>query len=138
MISFDFECIHQHRFEGSFKERFSYESQLEAGMIQCPVCGSGDIKRLYSGCSIQARTSAKNALEKKHPSLFEAIHQLNDHVRNNFENVGNDFADTARAIYYGMEERRSIYGNSSPEEIRGLIDDGIEIFPIPNVEKLNN
>lgn len=138
MISFDFECIQRHRFEGSFKDRASYESQLAQGMIECPICGSGDIRRIYSGCSIQARSSARNSMEKKHPTLFEAIQQMNEFVKSNFEDVGDEFADAARAIHYGLEEKRSIYGNSSPQEIKGLLDDGIEIFPLPDIEKINN
>lgn len=45
--------------------------------------------------------------------------------------VGRDFAPTARAIYYGEEEERPIYGESSPDEARQLLEEGIDIAPLP-------
>lgn len=140
MISFDLECSNGHRFEGTFKDYQAFDKQLKKKMIDCPVCGDSDIKRLYTGCSIQLASSQQQTVNKNEitPNLFEAIKMVREYVVNNYENVGKDFADSARAIHYGVEEERNIYGESTTEEIKELIDEGVNILPLPSVEKLEN
>ena len=58
-------------------------------------------------------------------------------VEDNFDNVGDDFANTARRIHYGDEEERGIYGNATNDDVKELIDEGIEIFPMPDLPKDN-
>ena len=40
-------------------------------------------------------------------------------------------ADEARAIHYGDAEGRPIYGEASPQEARALVEEGIEVMPLP-------
>ncbi len=47
--------------------------------------------------------------------------------------VGDDFAAKARRMHEGEEEKRSIYGEASCEEVRALIEDEIEIMPLPSL-----
>ncbi|MFH0976878.1 MAG: DUF1178 family protein [Spirochaetota bacterium] len=167
MISFDLECANKHRFEGSFKDYRAFDEQLTKEMIECPVCGDVKIKRLFTGCSIQpggatapAETQGcashdqvsgahlsytnKDALpcvstaDKNMPKMSEMIRIVRDYVIHNFENVGKDFAYTAKAMYYGVEEERNIYGESTPQEIKELADEGIDVLPIPSIEKIEN
>jgi hypothetical protein len=72
------------------------------------------------------------------PNIFEMIRQVKEYVVNNFENVGKDFADTAKAMHYGIEEERNIYGESTPQEIKELADEGIDVFAIPSIDKIEN
>lgn len=39
-------CGHEHSFEGWFGSDADYESQLERKLIECPMCGNGDIMRM--------------------------------------------------------------------------------------------
>jgi hypothetical protein len=135
MISFDLECDKEHRFEGIFKDYNSFEEQLQKKIIACPLCNSTEIKRLFSGCSIQARPLSKDKNER---TFFELVQELRSFVEANFENVGREFPDVARAIYYGIEEQRAIYGECSLEETKELHDEGIPVLPLPNIEKLEN
>ncbi len=142
MISFDLECTNKHRFEGVFKDYQAFDEQLSKGMIECPICRDLKIKRLYTGCSIQPASSAFVAddakPEQKTVNMFEMIRMIREYVVNNFDNVGKDFADTAKAIYYGIEKERNIYGESTPEEINELIDEGIDVLPLPSIDKIEN
>jgi hypothetical protein len=142
MISFDLECNNKHRFDGVFKDYLAFDDQLKKGMIECPACGDSKIKRLFTGCSIQPGSSAPapvNSKPEQNPvNMFEMIRTLKEYVVNNFENVGSNFADSAKAMYYGIEKERNIYGESTPEEIKELIDEGIDILPIPSVDKIEN
>ena len=53
------------------------------------------------------------------------------HVVANTEDVGDKFADEARAMYYGEVETRSIRGRASLHEAIELLEEGIEIMPLP-------
>ncbi len=96
MISFDLECGNEHRFEGIFRDYESFADQMARGMLSCPLCENGDIRRLFSGCSIQARPSIATTIDRKSPNLFELMRQMESYVKENFDNVGTDFAETAR------------------------------------------
>ena len=41
------------------------------------------------------------------------------------------FAKEARAIHDGKSEDRGIYGQATPAEVRGLVEDGIPVAPLP-------
>jgi hypothetical protein len=138
MISIDFECRQGHRFEGCFKDHDAYQLQHDRHLIACPICESTEISRKYTGCSIQARSSELSKFEKQQPNLFEVIRTFNQFVRNNFEYVGKDFVDVARAIHYGIEEQRNIYGEPSREEVEELYEEGVSILPLIDIEDMEN
>lgn len=138
MISFDFECKNGHKFEGVFNDYETFDEQMSKKMIQCPVCSSDEIKRLYTGCSIQPKQNSDVQISKENPNIFDIIKTVHKYVMENFENVGKNFAETARAMYYGIEDQRNIYGESTAEELKELIDEGIQVLPIPQVDKLEN
>ena len=138
MITFDFECAEKHRFEGSFKDHSSFEDQMLKKMVQCPICSTSDLKRIYTGCSIQSKKSLQSKMEKDVPNLFKQVKKLNEYIKNNSEYVGENFYDVARSIHYGQEEERSIYGESKPEEIKDLIDEGIKVTPLIDIDKFEN
>lgn len=52
------------------------------------------------------------------------------HVMANTEDVGERFADEARAMHYGDTEQRSIRGQASREEAIELLEEGIEVMPL--------
>lgn len=138
MISFDLECEKEHRFEGIFKDYQSFEDQLRNNVIACPLCNSTKVKRLFSGCSIQARPVSKVAKDTANRTFFELVKELRTFVESNFENVGREFPEIARAIYYGAEEARGIYGESTLQEMKELAEEGIPVLPLPDVEKMEN
>lgn len=53
------------------------------------------------------------------------------HVLSNTEDVGNRFADEARRMHYGDAETRSIRGQASAREAVELIEEGIDVLPLP-------
>jgi len=64
-------------------------------------------------------------------ALLHLARKLHDHVTTKFENVGRDFARTARRIDAGEEPARDIYGQASAEEVKGLEEDGIRVGVLP-------
>ena len=63
--------------------------------------------------------------------LRAKLKELRDHIVKNASYVGPRFPEEARKIHYGETERRSIYGEASPEEAKELHEEGIEFHPLP-------
>ena len=56
---------------------------------------------------------------------------LRKYVEENAENVGEKFPEEARKIHYGETEERPIYGQASLEEAKELIEEGVDVAPLP-------
>ena len=54
----------------------------------------------------------------------------------NTEDVGQRFADEARRMHYGEAEARSIRGQASAREAVELLEEGIEVMPLPMLPAL--
>jgi hypothetical protein len=63
--------------------------------------------------------------------LRAKLKELRDHIVKNADNVGERFPSEARKMHYGDIEHRPIYGEASPDEARDLIDEGVEVTPLP-------
>src|SRR5512145_2716851 len=138
MINIDFECKNRHRFEGCFSDYRSFTEQNDSAMIKCPFCGTPDVKRIYTGCSIHSRGGADASPEGRRYSVIDLFKDINNYVKSNFEDTGADFAEKAREIHYGIAEERNIYGRTSPRELKELNDEGIGILPLPDTEQFYN
>ena len=66
-----------------------------------------------------------------HPSPQEAFLKALRHVLAHTEDVGQQFADEARRMHYGEAEARSIRGQASARETVELMEEGIEVMPLP-------
>ena len=63
--------------------------------------------------------------------LRAKLKELRDHIVKNADNVGEKFPNEARKMHYGDIEHRPIYGEASPDEARALIEEGVEVSPLP-------
>jgi hypothetical protein len=65
-------------------------------------------------------------------SEFQAAYmQMAKEVLAKTEDVGNDFAREARKIHYGESKERGIRGQASHDETMELLDEGIDVMPLP-------
>ncbi len=63
---------------------------------------------------------------------------LRKYVEQNADYVGREFPDEARKIHYGESEDRHIYGEASLEEAADLVEEGIDVAPLPpNLNETN-
>jgi len=53
-------------------------------------------------------------------------------IATNCDDVGDKFADEARAIHYGEKPERGIYGRASQLEAKALREEGIAAHPLPD------
>ncbi len=76
-----------------------------------------------------------SSLAQVHPEAAEMVQEawmkMVKHVIANTEDVGQNFAEEARKIHYGESEERNIRGQASVEETKDLIEEGIDVLPLP-------
>ena len=151
MIVFDLKCGKDHVFEAYFADSATYESQVEAGEIACPLCGDVEIAKAPMAPNIAVGNKARGQPEhtpapdkapaRQPPSPPEmaramaTLRRMRTHIEQNFDHVGPSFPEEARKIHYGEADRRNIYGDATKEEAGALAEEGIEIGEIPWVPR---
>ncbi len=144
-------CTNQHRFEGWFKSDADFESQSSGGLIVCPLCEVTGVTRVpsaprlnLSGAAAPASLAdgATSAAGTARPMPFHgaavAAGRLQAawmaalrEVMARTEDVGERFAEEARKMHYDEAPARDIRGVASREQMRELLDEGIEVMPLP-------
>ena len=116
MIVFDLRCLaSDDRFEAWFRSNADFEQQLEQGLVQCPFCASSDIAKAPMAPMVPKSDLAFLQAELLHDSRW----------------VGDDFADTARAMHLGEIATELVHGQASIEQARSLVEEGVPIAPLP-------
>lgn len=135
MIRYALICDHDHGFEAWFGSSADYDAQAERGLIECPVCGSGVIRKQIMAPAVAGTKTAAgpDAAAKMQTLMMQAAREVRAHVEQNFDYVGDAFAREARDIHEGRSEKREIYGEATPAEVRKLKDDGVPCAPLPAV-----
>lgn len=135
MIRYTLICEAGHDFEGWFSGAADFDAQKESGFLTCPVCGSASVsKQLMTPSVATARkTEARQTLmmDQAQKEAMAKIREAVAAIRASSEDVGARFPEEARKIHYGEAEQRGIIGEARPEEARALIEEGIEIAPLP-------
>ena len=150
MIHYNLRCKRGHAFESWFQSSSAYEDQEKRNLVNCPVCGSSEVERAIMAPQIVSKKGRETAAPASLPpapaadappstqlmmaqerELRAKLKELRDHIVKNADNVGERFPTEARKMHYGDIEHRPIYGEASPEEARSLIDEGVEVTPLP-------
>ena len=132
MIIYDLKCEKGHTFEGWFKDQQTWTLQNSQKLVSCPVCNSSNIEMIPSSITIMGKDSrAAGRLQEKEISEAKALRMLHQYIDNNFEDVGNKFAEIALKIHYGDEEKRNIKGTSTPQEEENLKEEGVQFIKVP-------
>lgn len=130
----DIQCANAHVFEGWFADEDAFQSQVAAGYLQCPVCGSAKVHKLLSAPRIlrsaPAAQAAPAAAARSPSAQGEWLQRARDMVAQ-AEDVGERFAAEARAMQEGEQEGRAIRGVASADEARDLLAEGILVLPVP-------
>lgn len=158
------QCGQQHSFEGWFGSEDDFQSQLQRGLVECPMCADKTVVKMPSAPRLnfgghappnaapeQASTPASTPAavidaepltalstvteqpSQSSPSPEQQAAFLNAvrHVLANTEDVGDRFANQARAMHYGDAEPRSIRGQATQREAVELIEEGIDVMALP-------
>ncbi len=140
MIKYSLICKQQHAFEGWFSNSADFDKQKKRGLVTCPFCDTPSIEKSLMAPAVSTQKSmvpneteaVTNApVTKEYSDAINKIREIRDQVQANSENVGNNFPEEARKIHYGEAEKRGIYGEASPDDVKELVEEGVEIVPLP-------
>ncbi len=129
MIRYDLRCDNGDEFEAWFGSIADYDKQAEAGLVECPYCGSNHIVKAPMAPAV--RTSRKVEARKERAVAMAMAAKVREHIRDNFDYVGDKFADEARKMHAGDTEERAIWGEATPEEAKALEEDGVPAASLP-------
>lgn len=159
MIRYRLICRCNREFDAWFSSSAAYDAQEAGGQIVCPACGSREVKKALmapriataigtpagvdqpsastsSGAHAPATAAAAltaSADIEKVRELMGELRQLRDRIVANSEYVGANFAEEARRIHNEEAPDRAIHGEASPEDVRQLDEEGIDILPLPRL-----
>ena len=134
MIRFALICEHEHEFEGWFRSNDDFDTQKKRGFVDCPSCGSHKVQKALMAPAVSTARKQETIALAMGEAQKQALAQLKamaEKVRENADYVGDKFAEEARKIHFGETDPRGIYGEATPEEAKGLVEDGVEFMPIP-------
>jgi hypothetical protein len=75
-------------------------------------------------------TKGKDPAPDPEKLMADFAEKARQHVAENFDYVGGDFAEEARAMYYGETDDRPIWGETTPEEREALKEEGVPALPV--------
>lgn len=162
MIRYALRCERGHAFDSWFQSSSAYDSQRKRKLVSCPTCNSTDVEKALMAPRL-GRSGRKGAEKEKVQDVAVApaavgetacepvalvsaqerelrakLKELRDFIVSKADNVGRNFPTEARKMHYGDIEHRPIYGEATGEEARALIEEGVEVAPLPVVPDERN
>ena len=136
MIVYSLHCVKGHAFEGWFKDSAAYDAQSADGKLVCPVCDTKKVEKAPMAPALPSAVGERKSVPvSTAPDELRKMRQfvtgLRKYVQDNAEYVGPRFPEEARKIHYGKTEERHIYGEASLEEARELVEEGVDVAPLP-------
>lgn len=140
MIRYDLVCDKGHEFDGWFRDSDTYDKQAKRGLVSCTHCGTSKIQKQIMAPGIPSKSNKKSdapvrmtagPVDPRAAVMMQMMRDYRKHIEANAENVGNNFAEEARKIHYKETEERGIYGSTTRDDAAALIEEGIEIHPVP-------
>ena len=137
MIVFNLNCSDcSYYFEGWFENTKDFNKQIKKGLVNCPYCNSTQIKKGLTAPNIAKKSNSK--ISKRNKSIASNVKKLKKIIEKEFDYVGDKFTEEAKKIKYGEAKERAIYGEASIKQTKELIDEDIDVLPLPfSVKKTN-
>jgi len=131
VISYSLRCHKGHEFDGWFRDSAAFEQQSERGQLNWLSCNSIRIEKAImapalSGTKKSVRSKAADAKQMR-----QFATGLRKYIQEHAEYVGPNFAEEARKIHYGETPDRHIYGEATPKQAQELVEEGVDVAPLP-------
>ena len=140
MIKYNLKCHNNHEFESWFSDSNEFDNLNKKKLLECIFCSSKKINKSIMAPMVTGSKKMKNELEKKNEIVQNEkskLIEIRKYIENNFENVGKNFSQKAREIYYDKKRKKGIYGTPTLKEREELAEEGIDLLSIPWVTKDN-
>jgi hypothetical protein len=145
MIRYALRCEQNHEFDSWFQDSAAFDKQVKRKLVACPVCNSVKIEKAIMAPRIGKKRrsdrqpatvpndgkAATPMLMSQESELRAKLKELRDFVKSNAEDVGQRFPNEARKMHYGEIKHRPIYGEATADDAKSLIDEGVDVMPMP-------
>jgi hypothetical protein len=130
VIAYSLRCHRGHEFEGWFRDSTAFDEQSGSGHVSCPACNSVRVEKAIMAPAVSGtKKSMRSKAEVKQMRQFAT--GLRKYVQDNADYVGPNFAEEARKIHYGETPDRHIYGEATHKEAQELVEEGVDVAPMP-------
>ena len=138
MIVYSLKCAKDHVFEAWFKDSQAFDDQAREGKLTCPSCLTHKVDKAPMAPALKSSVSEISPTPAEMRKVRQFMSGLRKYVEENAEYVGPRFPEEARKIHYGETEERHIYGEASVQEAKELIEEGVDVAPLPpNLDEAN-
>jgi hypothetical protein len=131
MILFELRCGNGHHFEGWFRDNATYDAQVAAGGIACPVCGDSGVSKAIMAPRLNRATGQALDAHDGAVEMRRVLGELRSTIEASCDYVGDRFADEARKIHYGETDSRPIYGEATSDQAQALEEEGVSFHKVP-------
>ena len=140
MIKYTLQCSNSHQFDSWFSSSEAFDKLRDSNLLSCELCGDTAISKSLMAPSVKTKKdeAIKGALLQDSLKENNLIKELRKKVEKSCEYVGDKFAEEARAMHDGESPERSIYGKTTKQEAKLLLEEGIPVVPLPWHDKRNN
>jgi hypothetical protein len=123
VIVFDLQCRDGgETFEAWFRSSVDIEEQRSDGLVESPFCWAGNVAK----APMAPRLPRKGSGEP-----LARLAAMQTELLKDSRWVGDEFAETARAMHSGEVESAAVHGQATLEQARSLVDDGVPVAPLP-------
>ena len=154
MIKYKLKCNNDHQFDGWFPNIAEFERQQGKKLIICPMCDSKLVDRSIMAPSIgklksKSKTKAKSKSQLDKEEFYrgqftddtmipasrakDILRKIRKQIVTEFDNVGDRFVKEYRKHEKGERDDK-FYGVPSKEEVKELLEEGVDLFHLPNVK----
>jgi hypothetical protein len=131
VIAYSLRCHKGHEFEAWFRDSAAFDDQSLAGAVSCPSCHSVRVEKAIMAPAVSGTRKTRKAAARDARQMRQFMTGLRKYVQDNADYVGPNFAEEARKIHYGETPDRHIYGEATAQEARDLIEEGMDVAPLP-------
>jgi hypothetical protein len=130
LIVYSLHCEDGHAFEGWFGSSAAYDEQSASGKLTCPICDTRKISKAPMAPAVSG-TKSKGTSPEETRKLRQFATGIRKYVVENAEYVGPKFPEEARKIHYGESDDRHIYGEATLKEAKEMVEEGLDVAPLP-------
>ncbi len=129
MIRYALVCSFGHEFEAWFSSSNDFDTQKEQALITCPLCEDTDVSKQIMAPALKGTKRKQSSSDAQAFATFAG--KVREKIRSTHDYVGDNFADEALAMHRGEKDEKPIYGETTPDEVKTLKEEGVSAAPLP-------
>jgi len=148
MVIYDLVCGNGHTFEGWFDNMADFEQQKADALLACPMCNTLSVSRTVTAPNVASKANAVTVSSKDNskldtpmmaaegsPETFakvqDMLKKVHEYVDQNYQDVGNRFAEEALSMHKGEKEQAPIRGTANAKQVKELAEEGVSALALP-------